>query len=226
MTTKSKSTKSGHTLWFWVAVVAAVVVVALLLQSDTFNDLLEEGTDWAKDVMREHPVSGAIVFFVLSALSAMIGFVSSAVLVPPANEIFGKPLTFLLLWGGWWAGAVLAYGAGWLARPLLVRLGYGKTLADYESFVSKRTRFWMILVFCVAVPSEIPGYMLGGVHYPFLKFLAAMGIAEALYALGVVIAGESILDANPMVLLLTAGIMIAIAAGAGLVLRSSKKGNK
>jgi hypothetical protein len=30
--------------------------------------------------------------------------------------------------------------------------------------VSKRMRFWTVVLFCIAVPSEIPGYLFGGLH--------------------------------------------------------------
>jgi membrane protein DedA with SNARE-associated domain len=80
-----------------------------------------------------------------------------------------------------------------------------------------------VLLFCFAVPSEVPGYLFGGVHYPFLKFLAAIAIAEAIYALGLIVAGESLVAFKPLPLVATVGILIIIAAGAGLLLRALKR---
>jgi uncharacterized membrane protein YdjX (TVP38/TMEM64 family) len=135
---------------------------------------------------------GAAVFFLFAAISAMLAFTSSVVLVPPANLVWGKFITFLLLWGGWIAGAIAAFGIGNVARPLLVRLGYQETLDEYQQFVSKRMKFWTAFLFCIAVPSEVPGYLFGGLRYPFLKFLGAIAIAEAIYAFGIVIAGQNL----------------------------------
>lgn len=223
MSKESKAKKRRRAIWFWLALGAAALLLALLFYSATFRNFIDQTTGWAKEIMNAHPVTGAAVFFLFSAVSAMLAFASSAVLVPPANLVWGKPVTFLLLWGGWITGAMAAYGIGKLARPLLIYVGYKETLEEYQQFVSKRMEFWAVLLFCFAVPSEIPGYLFGGVHYPFLKFLAAIAIAEAVYAFGLVIVGESLVAFKPLPLLLTVGILIAIAVGAGLLLRARKK---
>jgi uncharacterized membrane protein YdjX (TVP38/TMEM64 family) len=206
-----------------LGLVAVVVVLVLLSYSETFRGLLDSITLWAKDLMAANPLLGALIFFLFSMLSAMLAFASSAALVPPANLVFGKLVTFLLLWGGWLAGAVVAYLIGSLARPLLIRLGYKEKIEKYEEYVSRRMKFWMVLLFCFAVPSEIPGYVLGGVHYSFWRFVVAMAVTEAIYALGVVFAGESLLADNPLPLIFILGALILIGAGAGMLFRKLRK---
>jgi uncharacterized membrane protein YdjX (TVP38/TMEM64 family) len=174
-------------------------------------------------MMNAHPVLGAVVFFLFAATSAMLAFTSSVVLVPSANLVWGKLITFLLLWGGWIVGAIAAFGIGRVARPLLVRLGYQERLDKYQQFVSKRMKFWTAVLFCIAVPSEIPGYIFGGLRYPFLKFLGAIAIAESIYAFGIVIAGQSLVDAKPFPLLAMIGALIIIGAVARSLLRAVKK---
>jgi uncharacterized membrane protein YdjX (TVP38/TMEM64 family) len=208
---------------FWAAVFAAVVALALGLSSPAFRHSVEAVSAWAEDVIDARPVAGALVFFLFSALSAMLAFASSVVLVPPASEVWGKTVTFLLLWAGWMSGAAAAFAIGTLARPLLARVGYEQKLQKYQRFVSRRMSFWMVLLFCLAVPSEVPAYLFGGMHYPFIKFLAAMGIAEAVYAVGVVVAGENLMQADPWPLIAAAAVLIAIAAGTGVLLRVSRK---
>lgn len=216
--------RRGRALWPWIGLGAAALLVALLLVfSPTFTDLVKQTTGWAEGIMKAHPVTGAIVFVLFSALSAMLAFTSSVALVPPASLVWGKLVTFLLLWCGWMAGAVAAFGIGKLAHPLLVRMGYEDTLEKYEKFVSKRMKFWAVLLFCIAIPSEVPGYLFGGAHYPFLKFLAAIAIAEAIYAVLVVVVGESLAVARPVPLLAAAGILVVIGAAAGLALRAARK---
>ncbi len=200
-----------------------VLLLTLLLYSATFKNFVDKATDWAQVIMNAHPVLGAVVFFLFAAISSMLAFTSSVVLVPPANLVWGKVVTFLLLWGGWIAGSIVAFGIGNVARPLLVHLGYQKTLDEYQQFASKRMKFWAVLLFCFAAPSEIPGYLFGGLHYPFLKFLGAIAISESIYAFGIVIAGENLLAAKPFPLLATAATLIVIGAGAGLLLRTLKK---
>jgi uncharacterized membrane protein YdjX (TVP38/TMEM64 family) len=212
-----------RTIVLAVALIATVVVLVLLSYSESFRNLFESITLWAKDLMAANPLLGALVFFLFSMLSAMFAFASSVALVPPANLVWGKLITFLLLWGGWLAGAIVAYLIGSLARPLLIRLGYKKTLEKYEEYVSRRTRFWMVLIFCFAVPSEIPGYVMGGAHYSFWKFLAAMALTEGIYALGAVFAGESLLADRLLPLFLIVAALIVIGTVAGILFRKFRK---
>ena len=86
---------------FWLPLGAVVLLLAFLLYSTTFRNLIEAANGWAEAVMNAPPVTGALVFFLFSAASAMLAFASSAVLVPSANLVWGKFVTFLLLWGGY-----------------------------------------------------------------------------------------------------------------------------
>jgi uncharacterized membrane protein YdjX (TVP38/TMEM64 family) len=215
--------KRRRKVWFWLTVGLAILLIAFLSYSATLRSIVDSANDWAKDLMTAHPVTGAAVFFLFSAFSAMLAFTSSAVLVPSANLVWGKLVTFLLLWAGWLAGAVVAFGIGNRARPLLAYLGYKETLDEYQELVSKRMKFWAVLLFCIAVPSEVPGYLFGGMRYPFLKFLPAIAIAESIYAFGLVVAGENLVNAKPFPLLATIAILIIMALGAGMVLRALRR---
>ncbi len=173
--------------------------------------------------MTSHPLLGALVFFLFSAFSAVIAFASSAVLVPSAIAAWGHFITFFLLWGGWMAGAAGAWGIGRLARPLLNRLGYEEKLDTYQKWVGKRMPFWGVLLFCIAVPSEVPGYLFGSVRYSFVKFFAAMGIAEGIYAVGVIVVGENLLTDKPLPLLLAIAAIVLLAAGGGWLLKIMRR---
>jgi uncharacterized membrane protein YdjX (TVP38/TMEM64 family) len=215
--------KPGRPVWWWLALAVSVLLVVALLWLPPVQRIVDEATHWAEGAISEHPIAGAVVFFGFSALSAMFAFASSVVLLPPATLAWGKALSFLLLWGGWIAGAALAYGVGRLLRPLLARSPFEAKLEKYQQYASQRMRFWALLLFCLAVPSEIPGYLLGSIRYAFPKFLAAMAIAEAAYALGAVIAGESLLRDQPLPILVSFGVLALLAAVAGLLLRGMKK---
>lgn len=209
--------------WFWVAFVVGAAFIGFLIFSPAFKELLEDMARWVEDVMASYPLRGALVFFLFSAFSAMIAFASSAVLVPSAIAAWGEVITFFLLWGGWMAGAAAAWGIGRLARPMLNRLGYEKELDSYQKWVGKRMPFWGVLLFCIAVPSEIPGYLFGSVRYPFVRFFAAMGIAEAIYAVGVIVVGENLLTDKPLPLLLAIAAIVLVAAGGGWLLKRMKR---
>jgi uncharacterized membrane protein YdjX (TVP38/TMEM64 family) len=220
---KSGAKKPLHPGWMLAAFALAAVVLAGLMYTPWFKEGAESAAGWAEDLMEANPILGAVAFFVFSALSAMLAFASNAMLIPPANLAWGQPVTFVLLTAGWLAGAIATYYVGRLAHPLLMRMGYGPKLAQYKDFVSARMPFWSVLLICLAVPSEIPGYLLGGAHYPFWKFVVAMGIAEAVYALAMVIMGESLIEAEPGVMLGMAALLIAVAVIAMLVLRKTGK---
>lgn len=210
-------------VWFWLVVAAAVLFLVLFLYSETFNSFINAITVWAKGIIERNPVAGAVVFFLFSALSAMLAFASTAVLVPPANLVWGKLVTFVLLWSGWILGAMIAYGIGRVARPLLVRLGYKKKLDQYKEFISRRMKFWLVLMFCLAVPSEIPGYVFGSAHYPFWKFILAIALAEGVFAAGLVLAGESLVTARPVTLVVIIAALLVIVASAGYLFRVLRK---
>jgi hypothetical protein len=120
----SRVPKPGRAVWFWFSLGPVALLLAFFLYSPIFKNFVDEAADWAKNIMGAHPIIGALVFFLFSAVSAMLAFASSVVLVPPANLVWGKLVTFLLLWGGWMAGAIAAFGIGKLVRPLVIQLGY------------------------------------------------------------------------------------------------------
>jgi uncharacterized membrane protein YdjX (TVP38/TMEM64 family) len=220
----SKTKKSLiRTPWLWVAFVVGAAFIAFFIFSPAFKELVEDIASWVEAVMNSHPLLGALVFFLFSAFSAMIAFASSAVLVPSAIAAWGHVITFFLLWGGWMAGAAAAWRIGRLARPLLNRLGYEEELDSYQKWVGKRMPFWGVLLFCIAVPSEIPGYLFGSVRYSFVRFFAAMGIAEAIYAVGVIAVGENLLTDKPLPLLLAIAAIVLVGAGGGLLLKRMKR---
>jgi uncharacterized membrane protein YdjX (TVP38/TMEM64 family) len=173
--------------------------------------------------MADHPVLGAGVFFLLSVGSAILAFASSVVIVPAASEAWGKPATLALLWSGWMTGALLTYAIGHYARPLLHRLVDREDLERYQKITSKRMKLWAATLVCLAVPSELPGYLFGALRYPLVKFLVAIGVAEAVYATGVVLAGDSLVEAKPTVLVATGLGMVTVAVVASYVLRRQRK---
>lgn len=140
------------------------------------------------------PGWGVVVFILFSALSAMFAFLSSAVLVPIGVYVWGAKLTFVLLWVGWLLGGVTAYAIGrYLGRRVVVWLVDPDKLRRYEGRLSKRAPFPVVLLFQLALPSEIPGYLLGLLRYPFWLYVGALAIAELPFAAGAVSIGKSFL---------------------------------
>lgn len=189
------------------------VVVGLIAASDTLHEFIDAAVFWAEGMLARSPATGMAVFVLFSMGSAMLAFFSSAVLVPVAIYAWGTGTTFALLWLGWLLGGIVAFAIGRHFGRSFASAVVGNELIDYWTHkIGRRTRFRTILLFQAVVPSEIPGYVLGILHYRFVPYLAALAITELPYAAGTVYLGESFLDGDSTVFLVL-GIGVIIAAG-------------
>jgi uncharacterized membrane protein YdjX (TVP38/TMEM64 family) len=79
---------------------------------------------------------------------------------------WGEPLSVALLWSGWLLGGVIAYSIGrFLGRPIVTWLTANAGLRQLERYLRRDSAFFLVLLFQLALPSEIPGYVLGLLHY-------------------------------------------------------------
>jgi uncharacterized membrane protein YdjX (TVP38/TMEM64 family) len=194
--------------------------LVFLVSSSEFQSALSWALSKAEPVIAAHPLWGALLFLLLSALSAMLAFFSSAVLVPVAIQAWGKLGCTFLLWLGWILGGACAYGiARFGGRPIVRRLTSSKGFARYEERISRNTPFGLVLLFQLAVPSEIPGYVLGLARYGLRRYLVILALAELPYALGTVWIGESLLEQRTVLLLGLGALAIFFSAWALHVLR-------
>lgn len=192
-------------------------VLALAGSSDVLHSTLLRGLAVSAEVISERPVLGMLLFVLLAAFSAMLAFFSSAALVPLALYTWGKLACALLLWIGWALGGTLAYAIGrTLGRPVVKSLLPAATLAHYEDRISRHTPLTVVWLFQLALPSEVPGYLLGLVRYPFSRYLVALLLAELPWAAGTVYLGQTFLERQIPVFL---GLGIAGALAMALLLR-------
>ena len=185
------------------------------VSSDAFHALLTRLLEAARPVIAAHPFWGALLFVVLSALSAMLAFFSSVVLVPVVVHTWGEGVCVALLWLGWILGGLCAYGLAWRwGRPLVRRLTSERALARYEERISRRTPLGVVFLFQLSVPSEIPGYVLGLARFGVARYLLVLALAELPYAVGTVYLGESLLARRTLPFLLVGLLGIGLGAGA------------
>ncbi len=185
--------------WLLGAVVVALIALASF---DRVHEGVLQLFEVAREIMVAHPVAGPVLFVVLAALSAMLSFFSSAVLVPAAVYTWGPVATAVLLWLGWILGGVGAYTMAWWAgRGALRWIAPGRSFTRYEERFRERVNFGSVLLFQLALPSEIPGYVLGLVRYPLAKYVAALAIVEVPYAVGTILIGASFVSRNVGMLL-------------------------
>ncbi len=195
----------------------AVLVLVLIASADSLHGLLVSLTDRATPLMQSRPTLGAVLFVLVSALSAMVAFFSSAVLVPVAVQVWGTWGTIALLWLGWIVGGILAYTIARTAgRPMVARLMNAELLARYEARVSDHAPWGLVLLFQLGLPSEIPGYLLGLARYAPHRYLLALAIAELPWAIVTVLLGNTLMERRVPVLI-ALGALAAALSGLALV---------
>lgn len=171
------------------------LALAAAAASDELHAALLEVIAAGEALIRAHPGAGAALFVVFAAISAMLAFVSIAVIVPVAVYTWGQPVSLLLLWAGWILGGCAAYCiARFLGRPVVRWFTADTALRRLEAHVHPETHFGLIFLFQLALPSEIPGYLLGLVRYPVGRYLLALGLAELPYAAATIFLGASFLE--------------------------------
>lgn len=185
---------------------ALVVLATIIAASDPLHRAAQSVIERAEPVIQRHALTGALVYVLLSALSAMVVFFSAAVVTPVAVDAFGPLTALLLLWLGWILGGLSAYAIGrFLGRRVVSWFVDPKKLHQYEQRAQRLVLFRHVLLFQLAVPSEVPGYVLGLAGCRFRTFAAAMSLGELPFAIGAVYLGESFLERN-YALLLAIGI--------------------
>lgn len=185
--------------------------IAIVAMSDALHGPLQRLLALTEQVIAANPVAGATLFVLFAALSGMLAFFSSAMIVPVAVYAFGPVHSAALLWLGWILGGALTYALGrWLGRPLVRRLT-AKGLDRYERRITRDTPFGLVALFQLAMPSEVPGYVLGLVRYSFPRYIAVVAAGELPYAIGTVILGESFIERRvlPFVVLGVGGALFS-----------------
>lgn len=219
MTVRPRHLQASPSRWRpALALLLVFALLALLLTSDALYSQLHRLLAAAEPLIAEYPVWGGVTFVLASALSAMLAFFTSALLVPVAVASWGKAATAAMLWLGWFIGGLCAYGIGrTLGRPLLGTLGSARTSAFYQQRLSTHVGLSVVLLLQLALPSEIPGYLCGLLRVRLRIYATALALAELPFAIGTVWVGESILQRERGALI-GLGALAVVASGYALYL--------
>lgn len=211
-----------------------VVILALLVYSSfAFQEKLTSSLEEISTFIELNPVLGIFIFVIFSIFSAILSFFSSIILVPIAIFVWGSTTTFFLLLGSWLLGAVGGYYISKsLGRKVVSFFINRKKLESYEKVVSRNLGFLPLLLMRIALPSEIPTYLLGILRYNFPKYFLATLISEIPFALGAVYASSLFLQFKMILFLGVAAAGLVIIGTAGYIfhkkfsLRSEEEMNK
>lgn len=169
-------------------------------------------------LIRERAVFGMVIFIIYAALSAMFAFVSSAVIAPIGVFVWGKAISMLMLWVGWILGGLTAYTMSrYFGRAVVLALLPQRVIERYENLIPRRSAFGFILLLQLALPSEVPGYLLGLIRYDFWRYIAALALAEFPYSVITVYLAAGFIEGRTYMLI---GVGIAVTAFAGLALHA------
>jgi uncharacterized membrane protein YdjX (TVP38/TMEM64 family) len=203
------------TLWGSRRIIAVAILVTLsllLVLAQPVHAWLLGLFDDAEALIQQRATWGMVAFVLLAALSAMIAFVSSAVLVPVAIHVWGPTVCFVLLWVGWFTGGLAGYAIGrFLGRPAVELFVRPQMLERYERWAHQGRSLVPILMVQLAIPSDLASYLFGLVRCRFIVFVAALALAEVPYALGAVYLGASFLERRvlPLAVLGIAGVLLS-----------------
>lgn len=174
----------------------------------------------AEAFIRAYPFAGVSAFVGFAALSAMLAFVSSAVIVPVGVYVWGKAISLVLLLLGWMLGGAGAYLLGrYFGRALVRAIVSDRILEHVERRLTAAAPFGLVVLFQLALPSEVPGYLLGLMRYDPRRFVAALGLAELPYAAAAIYLGEGFVDRNIRTLMGVGVSIVALSACALALLR-------
>jgi uncharacterized membrane protein YdjX (TVP38/TMEM64 family) len=216
----ARAPRQHGAVWRRAAFLALLcIALAMLAASTDVHRALLEVLEASREVIVARPVTGALLFVLLAAVSAMFAFVSVAVVIPLAVYVWGNALSLALLWTGWSLGGAVAYGiARYLGRPV-VRWLTDRALGKIERYVGPSTPFRVVLLLQIGLPSEIPGYVLGLVKYPFGKFMLALALAELPYTVATVYLGAGFVSAKSGFVLAIGFALAGLSLGAFYLLR-------
>lgn len=206
-----------HSVWRRAAILfTACIALVVLASAQELHAALLQLLHVVEAAIERHPTIGVLLFVSVTALSAMLAFVSVAVVVPAAVLAWGEPMSLLLLWLGWTLGGICSYLIGkFLGRPAVRWLVTSRTLDSFEHRVRADAPFWLVLLLQLALPSEVLGYMLGIARYSFARYLLALALAELPYSFATVLLGTGFIEQRG-VLILTMGLSIALLSIGGL----------
>ncbi len=172
-------------------------IVFIFWSSLSLQDLFYDSLDFFKDYTEGNKILGMTVFFSLAAISAMLSPFSSVPLVPIAIISWGASFSLFLLLGGWLFGETITYFIGqYSGRPLLKFFIAQERIEYYKKIIPEKSQFLLVLLFRLAVPAEIPGYVLGAIRYDFWKYLFATFLAELPFAIITIYSGKAFIGGD------------------------------
>jgi uncharacterized membrane protein YdjX (TVP38/TMEM64 family) len=197
---------------------SVVALVGFVLSSEAAHAALLRALDNVQQTAAARPRLAAALVVLFTGVAAMLAFVSSWLVIPFAVHTWGTSSALLLVWAGWLLGGAASYVIGrFLGAPVVRWLGFSRLLARYEERVSHRTPFTLALLFQLALPSELRGYLFGLGRYPFGRYMLSLALAELPFGIASVYLGAGIVQRRAT-LVLAMGLALVLMSASSLYL--------
>ncbi|RJQ14364.1 DedA family protein [Candidatus Parcubacteria bacterium] len=192
--------------------VLTVIVIGVFASSLYLQTVVYKYVDVLVRYMETYRIFGiAIVVFGATLSSMLAPFTIAPILLPPAIVTHGAFITFLYFLSGWVLGGIISFYISRLwGRPALERLRLAHKVDYYEKLVPREHHFFVLLLFRLAMPSEIPGYILGLTNIGFLRYFWATLLAEIPIGLILVYAGGAFVEKEFITLAVLVGLAVFI----------------
>lgn len=172
-----------------IAISLIVIFFAVVLFQVDFNNI----ENIVNLYIIESGTTGILVFILFAAFSTVISMFSSIPAVPFAVLAWGKTLTFILLITGWVIGSFISYLIGRYGLYVIFKQTVVlKKIEAYQQKISEHSEFILVVLFRLALPSEITGLVLGSLRYNFPKYVLATFISEIPFAIVAVYASGAL----------------------------------
>ena len=183
----------------------------ILVYSLTFQEAYTRLIAILEARIRGEGLIAPLIFIVLAALAVMLSPFSVVPFSIIAISVWGKGVTLLYVIIGSLLGASAAYVIGAQAiYRLMKRLIPAHTIEKYSEVINDKSSFLLIELFFLAMPVEVPGYVLGVARYTYWKFILAAAIAYLLFETLAIYAGDAFLHKNVAVLGIFMALFVAL----------------
>ncbi|MBN1386276.1 TVP38/TMEM64 family protein [Candidatus Woesearchaeota archaeon] len=193
-------------LW---TVIGLILLATIFWSSYSLQRMFFDSVDKINIFINDNPLIGILIFIGLAAISAMFSPFSSVPLIPFAILIWGEVGTFFLLLTGWLIGGSITYIIGrYAGRPIVTKLLSENKLDYFLRKIPRKAEFWLVLLFRLSMPAEIPGYITGILKIPFWMYFVASIIGEGVIAVGSIYASEALINADPIMFIVAAAAIV------------------
>lgn len=186
----------GHILHkkHFLSVFLILLAIAVFAASFQVQEFVEQSFLTVKNLIETNEITGLLVFIALGALSSMLSPFSVVPFIPIAVLAWGDMPTIFIVLFGWVLGGVISFSlTRFLGRPFVRKFISFEHIDHYLKQLPEKLEFELLLVFRLALPSEIPGYVVGLTSFPFRRYLLATILSEIPFAVISVYASEAFL---------------------------------